>query len=161
MTLAPEFKIGLIREIFRVQQILNFEIGKYQISKRKRVLDRKAQFSLIELENRLATDSEINISAQVLDFNRAYTRVPLRVPNLQKFMNITEFGKITLTRKEREILQLLPDGLTIAQLAKKLNLSESTVKTHLTSIYRKLNVPNRVLAIAEARRAKLLPSQDF
>jgi DNA-binding NarL/FixJ family response regulator len=51
-----------------------------------------------------------------------------------------------LTRREREILVLLMDGSTTRQISKELFLSEGTVKTHLTAIYRKLGVTNRTEA---------------
>ena len=58
-----------------------------------------------------------------------------------------------LTRREREILILLMDGRTTAQISNELFVSEGTVKSHLTSIYRKLGVTNRTeAAIAGWRR---------
>jgi two-component system response regulator DegU len=51
-----------------------------------------------------------------------------------------------LTRREMEILRLVSEGLTNAQLARMLWLSEQTVKFHLSNIYRKLGVANRTEA---------------
>jgi DNA-binding NarL/FixJ family response regulator len=51
-----------------------------------------------------------------------------------------------LTRREMEVLRLVAEGLTNAQLARMLWLSEQTVKFHLSSIYRKLGVGNRTEA---------------
>ena len=51
-----------------------------------------------------------------------------------------------LTRREREILILLMDGMTTAQISNELFLSEGTVKSHLTAIFRKLGVTNRTQA---------------
>jgi DNA-binding NarL/FixJ family response regulator len=51
-----------------------------------------------------------------------------------------------LTRRELEILRLVADGLTNAQLARMLWLSEQTVKFHLSNVYRKLGVANRTEA---------------
>jgi DNA-binding NarL/FixJ family response regulator len=51
-----------------------------------------------------------------------------------------------LTRREMEILRLVAEGLTNAQLARMLWLSEQTVKFHLSNIYRKLGVANRTEA---------------
>ena len=55
-----------------------------------------------------------------------------------------------LTRRERQILVLLMDGRTTRQISKELFLSEGTVKTHLTAIYRKLGVTNRTEAAVAA-----------
>jgi DNA-binding NarL/FixJ family response regulator len=62
-----------------------------------------------------------------------------------------------LTPRELEILEKLPSGDSVAQLAKQLFVTESTIKTHLFSIYKKLNVENRVQAINKARKYGLLP----
>ena len=69
-------------------------------------------------------------------------------------------SKTTLTSREVEILQLLPTGKTYTELAETLFISESTLKTHLQSIYRKLTARNRLEAINEARRLGILPPID-
>jgi DNA-binding NarL/FixJ family response regulator len=61
-----------------------------------------------------------------------------------------------LTRREREILQLLAEGHSNAQLAKLLWVTEQTIKFHLSNIYRKLNVSNRTEAAHWARVRGLL-----
>ena len=48
-----------------------------------------------------------------------------------------------LTRREHEILQLVAEGHSNAELARMLWVTEQTVKFHLSNIYRKLGVPNR------------------
>ena len=64
---------------------------------------------------------------------------------------------IGLTARELEIMEILPTGDTVAQIAARLFVSEATVKSHLAAIYRKLKVANRVQAINAARTAGLLP----
>jgi DNA-binding CsgD family transcriptional regulator len=48
-----------------------------------------------------------------------------------------------LTAREVEVLRLLAQGLTYAQIAQKLIISRRTVNRHLTTIYTKLNVTSR------------------
>ncbi len=55
-----------------------------------------------------------------------------------------------LTARELEVLALLPKGKMSAQIAVELFISEATVKTHLSSIYRKLAVANRSEAVAQS-----------
>lgn len=55
-----------------------------------------------------------------------------------------------LTPRELEVLALLPKGKMSAQIAADLFISEATVKTHLSSIYRKLSVANRSQAVAQS-----------
>jgi DNA-binding NarL/FixJ family response regulator len=58
----------------------------------------------------------------------------------------TEPAAHELTKRELEILQLVADGSSNGQLAKKLWVTEQTVKFHLSNIYRKLQVANRTEA---------------
>ena len=61
-----------------------------------------------------------------------------------------------LSQREIQILSQLHDGDSLKVLSLRLFITESTLKKHLTSIYRKLEVKNRVQAIAKARAAGLL-----
>jgi len=70
--------------------------------------------------------------------------------------SVDEFG---LTRRELEILQLVAEGDSNAQLAKMLWITEQTVKFHLSNIYRKLGVSNRTEASRWAQLHGLLDHQ--
>ena len=61
-----------------------------------------------------------------------------------------------LTRREREILQLAAAGRSNAELARRLWVTEQTVKFHLSNVYRKLNVSNRTEASRWAQLHGLL-----
>ncbi len=61
-----------------------------------------------------------------------------------------------LTKREFEVLQLVAGGLTNQQIADHLYLSLGTVKIHLNRVYGKLNVSNRVQAIAEAKKRNMV-----
>ena len=65
-----------------------------------------------------------------------------------------------LTRRELEILTLVAEGHSNAQLARMLWVTEQTVKFHLSNIYRKLNVSNRTEASRWAQVHGLLPLQS-
>jgi DNA-binding NarL/FixJ family response regulator len=57
-----------------------------------------------------------------------------------------------------DVLEALARGLTNKDIGLELDLSEKTVKTHITAIFRALNVVNRTQAINAAREANLLAS---
>jgi LuxR family maltose regulon positive regulatory protein len=61
-----------------------------------------------------------------------------------------------LTDSEMAVLRFLPSHMTNQEIAESLFLSINTIKTHLSSVYRKLGVANRRQAIAQARRLDLL-----
>ncbi|QGU05822.1 response regulator transcription factor [Corynebacterium comes] len=61
-----------------------------------------------------------------------------------------------LSPREIEILQALETGAGNRELAKRLFISEATVKTHLVHIYQKLGVENRTAAITAARERRLI-----
>jgi DNA-binding NarL/FixJ family response regulator len=61
-----------------------------------------------------------------------------------------------LTGREREILTLIAQGRSNAELAQQLYLSEATVKTHVSAILRKLAVRDRVQAVIAAYEAGLV-----
>jgi two-component system nitrate/nitrite response regulator NarL len=63
-----------------------------------------------------------------------------------------------LTRRELEILRLVAEGHSNAELAKMLWVTEQTVKFHLSNIYRKLDVSNRTEASRWAQIQGLLPA---
>jgi LuxR family maltose regulon positive regulatory protein len=58
-----------------------------------------------------------------------------------------------LTRREREVLRLIADGLTNRQIAERLIVSEHTVHRHVTNLLRKLDLPSRTAAAAYAVRS--------
>jgi DNA-binding NarL/FixJ family response regulator len=66
-------------------------------------------------------------------------------------------GASGLTRRELEILQLVAEGHSNAQVGRMLWVTEQTVKFHLSNIYRKLNVSNRTEASRWAQTRNLLP----
>jgi DNA-binding NarL/FixJ family response regulator len=62
----------------------------------------------------------------------------------------------TLTAREREVIALIGEGLKNRQIAKRLFISETTVRHHLTSIFDKLGVADRLELVIYAYRHGLL-----
>jgi DNA-binding CsgD family transcriptional regulator len=55
-----------------------------------------------------------------------------------------------LTRRQTDLMRLVADGHTNGQIARRLGLSEGTVRTHLENIYGRLQVSNRTAAVLRA-----------
>jgi DNA-binding NarL/FixJ family response regulator len=58
----------------------------------------------------------------------------------------------TLSNREREVLLHMAKGLNNKQISAKLRISEKTVKNHVSHIYQKLHVKNRVQAVIAVYR---------
>ncbi|OOK71730.1 bacterial regulatory s, luxR family protein [Mycobacterium kansasii] len=54
------------------------------------------------------------------------------------------------------MITMMADGLSVPQIASRLHLARSTIKTHVHSLYEKLGVSDRGAAVAEAMRRRLL-----
>jgi DNA-binding NarL/FixJ family response regulator len=61
-----------------------------------------------------------------------------------------------LTQREEEVIELLSQGWSNQQIAAKLVISISTVKNHISSIYKKMDVTSRSAAVANAVRYKII-----
>lgn len=79
----------------------------------------------------------------------ARSALPTDLPNLSH-----------LTGREREVLVLVGQGLSNAEIAGSLFLSEATVKTHVSSMLAKLHLRDRVQAAILAHRADLIPEAE-
>ncbi len=75
---------------------------------------------------------------------------------IQKSYSSKIENKIKLTRRELEIIKLLGRGASNLQIAKKLAVSENTVKTHLHNTFKKIRAKNRLQALIWAREHQLL-----
>jgi DNA-binding NarL/FixJ family response regulator len=61
-----------------------------------------------------------------------------------------------MTRREREVLDLLGEGLSNRAIGERLGISDHTVKFHVASIYSKLNATTRAEAVRRAFRRGML-----
>jgi DNA-binding NarL/FixJ family response regulator len=103
---------------------------------------------------------------EVLDTVRSISRGGARIDPTVASQLLSEFQSYQsaeaaeayapLTPREREILQRMSEGLPNKTIANRLSISERTVTTHIANIYTKLHVNNRVSAIQEAMRRRIL-----
>jgi len=70
-------------------------------------------------------------------------------------------GSAKLTRRETEVLRLIAKGLRVSEVAEVLSLADSTVITHIKSVYRKLEISNRAEAALHASRLGLLSDDSL
>ena len=75
----------------------------------------------------------------------------------QKFIApLATINNYQLTGREKEILQLLTEGMPMPRIAEKIFLSYHTVRDHVKSIYHKLHVASATEAVAKALKEKLV-----
>jgi ATP-dependent transcriptional regulator len=65
--------------------------------------------------------------------------------------------KIGISRREYEVLELLAAGHSNQEIADKLFISMSTVKTHVSNVLAKLEASRRTEAIARAKKLRIIP----
>lgn len=96
---------------------------------------------------------------QRIKLTRLEAEIKLRVSEIMKLQDelnlqssnstsesVSESLKTPLTEREIEVLQLICEGLTNKEIAEKIFLSVNTIKTHIQSLYVKLDVTNRTQA---------------
>ncbi len=72
-------------------------------------------------------------------------------------LNEAELGKLRISSRELEVLQLMAGGLSNQEIAEKLFVSLNTIKTHTSNLFLKLEVERRTKAIEKAKRLNLIP----
>ncbi len=65
--------------------------------------------------------------------------------------------KLGISKREHEVLELLSHGLSNQEIAEKLFVSTSTVKTHVSNVLAKLDASRRTQAIRRAKELRLIP----
>jgi DNA-binding CsgD family transcriptional regulator len=72
-------------------------------------------------------------------------------------LNEVNLKKLGLSRREYEVLELVAAGLSNQNIADKLFVSTSTVKTHVSNVLAKLDASRRTEAIAKAKELRIIP----
>jgi len=72
-------------------------------------------------------------------------------------LNTSLISRLELSKRELEILGLLAQGHSNQEIAARLFVSLSTVKTHIQNLFEKLDVKRRMQAVEKAKRLHLIP----
>jgi DNA-binding NarL/FixJ family response regulator len=100
---------------------------------------------------------------QLADAVRAAARgetvlAPTAAATLLTRMRTPAAPQAVLTARETQVLALVGEGRTNADIGRELFISEATVKTHLIRVFTKLGVDDRTAAVTVAMRRGLLPT---
>ncbi|MBL7849531.1 MAG: DNA-binding response regulator [Cyclobacteriaceae bacterium] len=66
-------------------------------------------------------------------------------------------GRLGISKREHEVLELMAQGLSNQEIADKLFVSVNTVKTHLANLFIKLDVSRRTQAVQKGKELRLIP----
>jgi LuxR family maltose regulon positive regulatory protein len=132
-------------------------------------LNEKAIRTLIEVLTFTPEEDYIRV---YLDMGKPVHKMLLALPEEQKHMPLVrnilmafkheedmqpkKYESINLTPNELELMELVSSGMQNKEIADKLCLSDSTIKTYLYKIYQKLEVKNRFSAIRKLKELQLL-----
>ena len=72
-------------------------------------------------------------------------------------LNEANLKKLGLSKREYEVLELISEGLSNQEIAEKLFVSTSTVKTHVSNVLAKLDARRRTQAIQRAKELHIIP----
>lgn len=72
-------------------------------------------------------------------------------------LNTAALEELSLSKRELEVLQLMAEGFSNHEIAEKLYVSLSTIKTHSRNLFDKLGVARRTQAIDKAKKLSLIP----
>jgi DNA-binding NarL/FixJ family response regulator len=99
----------------------------------------------------------LNLPQHILDIMQGHTIFDPRITKmLTEFIQDREPDYAKLTLREIDVLRLISQGFTNHEIAIHLHLTENTVKGYVKEIYSKLDVHNRIEAVAKARKNWIL-----
>jgi LuxR family transcriptional regulator, maltose regulon positive regulatory protein len=152
-------RTGSAIEILLLESLVLKQLGKPE----EALFKLRQSLTLAEPEGyvRLFTDegdavAELLVLAVQHNIQPEYATRLLAVIQAEKPKSTTSGLAEPLTEREGEVLRLLAVGLSNQEIAEKLVISLSTIKTHITRIYGKLDVTSRTQAILRAQELKII-----
>lgn len=110
------------------------------------------------ISNNLHIEIVISIIAVVFFFVGIYIhKKSIQTPTLSSTaINHKKIDALEISKREYEVLQKIADGLSNKEIAEALFLSESTIKTHVSSLLVKLDAKRRTQAVQIAKSLKII-----
>ena len=137
---ATVIRFGLIA----VALLALFQLSKYTLL-----------FSQIEAELWIAAFALLFISMGIV-LGRHILRPTLRAPLDKLEIDHEKVDTLGITAREYEVLEQIAKGLSNREIAAELFLSESTVKTHVSNLFVKLDSKRRTEAVRRAQELKII-----
>lgn len=117
--------------------------------------DKKEHFGFLSEELKDQFDRIYEASHKIAEHDRGLVKVEIDENHIEKLTDLKSvISTLSLTSREKEILYLILEGLTNQEVGQYLNISVHTVKNHVTNIFKKLNVSDRIQAMTKIYRIK-------
>jgi len=109
----------------------------------------------------IPADVIIALTATVLIFLGIYLGSKFRKEKIveiepPKELNKSKIAELGISKRELEVLQLISEGLSNQEIGERLFVSESTIKTHISNLFVKLDVKRRTQAVTKAKAWRLI-----
>jgi DNA-binding CsgD family transcriptional regulator len=88
--------------------------------------------------------------------SRAISKPKIEYTEIPKEIDENKISDLGISSREYEVLELISAGLSNLEIAQKLFISESTVKTHVSNLLMKLNAKRRTQAVMNAKGLNIL-----
>ena len=85
------------------------------------------------------------------------TRKKIVLVGQEFIFNESELQRLSISKRELEVLELISKGLSNQQIADTLFVSLNTIKTHSSNLFLKLDVNRRTQAVQRAKELRLIP----
>ncbi|QLY82362.1 hypothetical protein HZF06_14280 [Clostridium intestinale] len=136
----------IIEDLEKNREVKNLFIEALHYSYENKIL--QPYFFEKDIVNRLTTEGRFNIISELTNKEKLH---------YEEIINIIRTkDDIILSQREIDVLKEIAKGSTNKEIGENLFISISTVKTHIINIYGKLQVSNRVSAVEEGKRLKII-----
>lgn len=109
---------------------------------------------LLQNKQQILVDTKISVIRDKFNDIIGMLIIGHEVRELKQLKNI-----FNITDKESDIIQLIVNGSTTKEISEEAGITESTVKTHLTNIYNKFGVDNKIQLLHQLKEFNLIPEQ--
>ncbi|MEL6256425.1 MAG: LuxR C-terminal-related transcriptional regulator [Bacteroidota bacterium] len=86
-------------------------------------------------------------------------KAPVKViesASVKKEIDLEMISRLEVSKREMEVLSLIAEGLSNQEIAERLFISESTIKTHVSNLFVKLDVKRRIQAVSKAKELNII-----
>ncbi|WP_422356100.1 response regulator transcription factor [Roseivirga pacifica] len=139
----------MLKTVFRFGLIIAALLILFELSKASLFIPELSSDVIIALSGAVFVGLGIYVGLKLRKERIVEVAAPVTIDHEQ-------VGKLGLSEREMEVLQLIAEGFSNKEVAEKLFLSESTIKTHVSNLFVKLDVKRRTQAVTKAKALRII-----